>query len=133
MDKPKGFDLKYLLVGEGAKDWYKALGNGWRILVLFLLGLVLVVGIVSIKNALFPKPGDNVHKPTFIALPGSTVGNVDLHSEQKQEAPKRPWWRPIPYVAVYGAVETRKKGSGQVSFDEYDPCLGAQAGLRWDF
>ena len=40
IDKTK-FNLGYLIKGEGAKDWYKALGNGWRLgFIIFVIALV---------------------------------------------------------------------------------------------
>lgn len=56
-DKSK-FSLAYLIKGEGAKDWYKALGNGWRIAFIFGLALLLFLGVRS----LMPKPQKQVIK-----------------------------------------------------------------------
>lgn len=81
MDKTK-FDLKYLFFGEGAKDWYKAIGNGWRIFVLSVFALLLIAGFLWVKNFLFPKPGQNINKPSVVALPGSKIEKVDQTSTQ---------------------------------------------------
>lgn len=130
-DKPSGFSLSYLFKGEGLKDWYKALGAFWRIVIIVVLLVCLISGFVSIKNALFPPPSDNVHKPILIALPGSTVTNPDLHSEQKLEQKKRPWWMPIPYVFGEAGVRTRSEGGG-IKVDDWEPELRAGVGLRID-
>jgi len=81
MDKSK-FDLKYLLIGEGAKDWYKALGNGWRLALIGIVLILIIAGGITIKNFLFPKPSQNVNKPTAVALPFSKVDKIDQTSTQ---------------------------------------------------
>lgn len=132
MDKPNSFSWKYLFAGEGIKDWWKALGALWRIVVIIIIFVFFVCGFVTLKNVLFPPPGDNVHKPWIIALPGSTVTNPDLHSEQKMEQKKRPWWMPIPYIFGEGAVRTRSSGGGGIKFDDWEPEVRAGVGLRID-
>lgn len=78
----KGFDLKYLIKGSGAEDWYKALGNGWRIVVIGILALLLIAGGMQVWNFFFPKKSGNINKPTAITLPFSRVGNIDQTSTQ---------------------------------------------------
>lgn len=80
-DKSK-FSLSYLIKGEGAKDWYKALGNGWRIGVIIILVLLLLFGVMQIWNFFFPKSTSNIHKPTAIALPLSRIEKIDQSSVQ---------------------------------------------------
>jgi predicted negative regulator of RcsB-dependent stress response len=51
IDKTK-FNLGYLLKGDGKKDWFKALGNGWRLGV--ILFIIILVGF-TIWKAFFEK------------------------------------------------------------------------------
>ena len=46
------FNLGYFIKGAGAEDWFKALGNGWRITLILGIGLLLFLGVKSI----LPKP-----------------------------------------------------------------------------
>ncbi len=54
MDKEK-FNLKYLLTGEGKKDWFKAWGNGVKILISVALAAILCIGILGVYRFFFPK------------------------------------------------------------------------------
>jgi hypothetical protein len=128
MEKPSGFNLKYLFAGAGAVDWWKAIGLGWRLGVTILIIILLIAGAVQIKNFLFPQTGSNVHRPTMIALPGSHIGHVDQSAEQKTEVKKRPWFLPIPFISIYGGARTR-----QATSFNFEPEYGAQVGIRWDF
>lgn len=68
IDKNK-FSFKYLLFGEGKKDWYKALGNGWRLIVIGIIATVLVFGGLSLWDRFFPKKQQ--------ATSTTTVGTVE--------------------------------------------------------
>ena len=107
----------------------------WKLVnYLWIIAIVIfvIMGIVFVKNIFFPPAGDNVHKPRVIVLPGgSFTGNVDQSSEQKNEK-SRPWWKPIPYVLVYGGTRTGVNRGG-ISSQDFEPEVGAQIGLRWDF
>ena len=110
------------------KKIWKVLNYLWIIAVV----LLVIMGVVFVKNIFFPSQGDNVHKPWLIALPGSHIDKVDQSSKQKMEEKKRPWWQPIPFVEIYGGVQSRPKNNS-VNFTAYDPEIGTHAGLRWDF
>lgn len=110
------FDIKKFLQGfVTPTTWAKSI-------IYLIMGLIILFIALSIIGR-----GSNVHKPFLLALPGSTVMNPDLSSKQEMEQ-KRPWWRPIPYVAVYGGARNR----GTNSFN-FEPEYGAQVGVRWDF
>lgn len=51
IDKTK-FNLGYLIKGEGTKDWFKALGNGWRFSVILIC--IVLIGF-TIWKAFFEK------------------------------------------------------------------------------
>lgn len=58
IDKTK-FNLSYLIKGEGAKDWYKAVGNGWRFSVILIC--IILIGF-TIWKAFFEKKNlQNIH------------------------------------------------------------------------
>ena len=76
-DKTK-FSLNYLIAGEGIKDWYKALGNGWRIAVIVTLGAFLILGI----RGCFVKQPQNINKPHVIVTPFAKVEKIDQTSTQ---------------------------------------------------
>jgi hypothetical protein len=75
---PDKFDLTYLFTGEGIKDWYKALGAGWRIGVMCLLGFLLLSGI----RGCFTKVSPNVNKPHVIVTPFAKVEKIDQSNVQ---------------------------------------------------
>lgn len=72
------FNLKYLFTGEGVKDWYKALGAGWRIAVMVALAFFLLTGI----RGCFTKISPNVNKPHVIVTPFAKVEKIDQSNVQ---------------------------------------------------
>ena len=114
-DQEKVDILKWLKGFATPTTWAKSL-------IYLIMGLIILFVALSILGR-----GSNVHKPFLVALPGSTVMNPDLSSKQEMEQ-KRPWWRPIPYIAVFGGASSR----GTSKFD-FEPEYGAQVGIRWDF
>jgi hypothetical protein len=102
------FNLKYFLTGAGMEDWYKALGMGWRLLLVAAIGL-------TIYKAYFVKT--QTQRNMITAQPGSTV-----IIQQKQEEKKKTWWIPSPFVDLYTFVESNdRKG------------FGTRFGGRWEF
>ncbi|MFA5299836.1 MAG: hypothetical protein WC389_16755 [Lutibacter sp.] len=81
-DNKTKFSLKYLIAGEGKKDWYKALGNGWRIAVIVILAILLFAGGMQVWNFFFPKKSGNVNNPHTVVLPFAKVDKVDQTSTQ---------------------------------------------------
>ena len=75
------FDLKYLFTGEGLKDWYKALGAGWRLVVIFVAIVTIVTGVRSVIGW-FVKPQQNINKPSVIITPFARVDKIDQTSTQ---------------------------------------------------
>ena len=112
------------------KKWFSGFINPttWsKGFVYFFMIAIIIVVCLTVYRAYFMKTGSNVSKPWVIALPGSTVSEIDMSSTQKIDQ-KRPWWYPIPFVEVFGGV--RNKEAGSLSFEtEY----GARCGVRWDF
>lgn len=118
------FDLKYLITGAGKEDWFKALGLGSRFLIVLLIVGLLAAGGMTLWRTFFPKPQQNISKPVHVGL--LSHDTVDQSTVQNVINPKRKWWEPIPYVAVFGEV----KGS---STDNINLGIGVQGGVRWDF
>lgn len=108
IDKSK-FNLKYFFVGDGAKDWFKALGNGWRLLVIILC--VLLIGFTIWKAFFEKKNQQQIHIGS-----GSTV-NIKQGDEKKPW----PWWIPHPFVDIYGFQESDNRSG-----------MGARFGGRWE-
>ncbi len=79
------FNWKYFIFGNGKEDWYKALGNGARYTAFVVAVILILWGGVSLWRFFFPKAGDNVFKPTVIALPFSKIEKVELSNTQKME------------------------------------------------
>lgn len=65
MTNKDNFNLKYLITGNGKKDWFKALGTGWR---LAFIAAILFLVIVGIKSLFEKKQVQNVSMG-----PGSTA------------------------------------------------------------
>lgn len=107
------FNFKYLIAGDGKKDWFKAWGLGWRLMI--TLGLLCLIGLGI--YTLFPKP--NVQSNTVTAESGSTI-NIIQKNEQKKA-----WWMPSPFVEVYTFVE-KDNTDGRNG-------IGGRFGARWEF
>lgn len=115
---------------QGTLSWVVKLVGGWipvgdKPLREWFGKLVWVIGVIMAVNfvtGLFVRSPANTNQPTVIALPWSTVGNIDQHNKQKSEEVKRKWWQPIPYVAVAGEATSDQRAYGKV-----------ESGIRWDF
>jgi len=106
-DKNK-FNLKYLFVGEGKKDWFKAMGLGWRLAV--IIGGLVLVGIITWKLFYEKKNQQQIHIGA-----GSTV-TIKQGDEKKQW----PWFIPHPFVEIYTYKENDRGG------------VGGKFGGRWE-
>ena len=113
---------------RGIWDWLVRLIGGWIPVgdkpirewfgkILWVVGIIFFFNFVS---GLFRQPSNTNH-PTVIALPWSTVGNVDQANDQKAEV-ERKWWMPIPYISLAGEATSDARTDAKV-----------EAGLRWDF
>ena len=81
-EKPgANFDLLYFFKGEGLKDWWKALGMGWRLLVIAISIITLLTGVRTVVGW-FIKPQQNVNKPTVVVTPFAKVDKIDQTSTQ---------------------------------------------------
>ena len=108
-DKTK-FSLSYLLAGDGIKDWWKAWGTGWRLVVTILIVVLLLTGAVRVYSFIFPKAKQNVSQQRIIALPGSTIGAVDMKTIQVSVEEKT--WE----VGVGGGVLNYDSKNGAAAF-----------------
>lgn len=94
---------------------YKVFGLGLKVLIIALI----ILGIVWVKNLLFPPAPANVNQPTIHVQDGGAVTyNVVQQSEKK-----RAWFIPTPFVEVFGQMTTRDK----------EPEVGARIGAKWEF
>jgi hypothetical protein len=109
MEDKNKFNLKYLFTGDPVnpvKDWYKAIGYGWRI---GAIGLVLVLIIFTIWKAFFEKK--NLQQ-THI---GQVKGDVNITQNVKKTL--------IPFIEGYVFHEGDKD---RLNF-------GIKTGLRVEF
>ena len=81
MAEPFSVRKMFNLSPEG---WYKAFGIGWRLFLVVIVIVIIIAGGVTIKNFFFPKPSQNIHQPSVVALPFSTIeqGAIDQRSTQ---------------------------------------------------
>jgi len=103
------FNLKYLFVGDPvnpAKDWFKAIGFGWRIGIIALaLGFI----IFTFWKAYLKKP------PPTQDIDVSAGGKVNIYN-----APKKNFYVfTEPYIGV-----SNRHSDGEI---------GIRAGIRWEF
>jgi hypothetical protein len=98
-----------------AVSWYKVFGMLLRIFILILL----VFGVIWIKNFLFPAAPQNVNQPNITVAEGAAL-TYTVHQGKKERA----WYVPSPFVEIYGFGERAKED--RMGF-------GARGGLRWDF
>ncbi len=75
------FNLLYFFKGAGLEDWWKALGLGWRLLVIGVGVIVLLSGARTVVGW-FIKPQQNVNKPTVVVTPFARVDKIDQTSTQ---------------------------------------------------
>lgn len=94
--------------------WYKVFGLALKVFVFCLL----ILGVVWIKNFLFPTAPQNVNQPHITVADGGAV-SYTVHQGKKE----RSWWIPTPFVEIFGELKT----------DEDNPALGARTGCRWEF
>ena len=93
----------------------KVIGLGFKALILALL----VLGVVWVKNFLFPTPSTNINKPVIRVESG---GQLTYTVEQKS-AKERKWYVPSPFVEVFGEKTDKNEGIN----------VGARFGARWEF
>jgi len=94
--------------------WYKIFGLGLKILVLTLI----IMGILWIRNILFPTPNVNTNNPNFIVESG---GTVEYHVQQGDK--KREWWLPTPGVGIRCGQRTNEDKPYAEVFGE----------VKWEF
>lgn len=108
----KAFDITYFFKGEGWKDWFKAWGSGYRLVITIVVGGLLILGV----RALFVKKPQNINQPHITVASG---GKVDYQVNQIGDR-KRLF---IPFVEVYTFKEGKTEGFG----------YGLKAGVRFEF
>jgi hypothetical protein len=100
------FDLKYFLMGAGKEDWFKAWGNGWRLLVTIVVAVLLVGGVIF-----FISRGRQTQNTEIKEVKG------DVNIIQKSSRFL------IPFVEIYTMKERNYDGFG----------YGMKAGIRLEF
>lgn len=81
--------------------------------------LLIVMGVLWVKNLFFPPSPANVNQPNISVASG---GNLTYQNVQNSED-KKAWWMPNPFVDVFA----EKKGNNE------DIELGLRTGLHWEF
>lgn len=113
----KGFDLKYLFVGAGLEDWYKAIGTGWRLIVVgMIIAAIIYTGMCLWVNT---RPKKNINQPVITVASGGTSNYTVVQATGKKE---RPWWIPSPFVEVFGQKTSDR-----------DMDTGIRFGGRWEW
>jgi hypothetical protein len=105
------FNLGYFFKGAGVEDWWKALGHGWRLLVIIALCFVVFKGIMTF----FPTQ-KQTQTNTITAQAGSTVNIGQSQSSVKA----RPWWLPHLFTELYAFAESDSRTG-----------VGTRGGLQW--
>jgi hypothetical protein len=95
--------------------WYTVFGLALKVLIFCLI----VLGVVWVKNLLFPAAPQNVNQPNISVAEGGNL-SYTVHQGKKE----RSWWVPTPFVEIYGFGEKAKDERLGV---------GAKGGLRWEF
>jgi len=82
-------DIPPIKVTERLVDWntYKKWAS---YVVISLVALLLIVGVFAIWRFIFPKPAQNIHKPTAIITPFAKVEKLDQSSQQIL-VEEKPW------------------------------------------
>lgn len=94
--------------------WYKVFGLALKGVV----AVLLILGLLWVKNLLFPAAPANVNNPEITVEEG---GQVTYNVTQKSKD-ERAWWIPSPFVEVFGEMDS-----------DGDQEVGARAGARWNF
>lgn len=111
------FDVKKLLAGFASPiTWSKSL-------VYMAMIVIVLFAALTVYRAYFMK---NQQQRTVIRV--ASGGTANITNVQIQEV-KRKWWKPIPYVSMYGEA----RGTSKTSFEDIDYGYGGQVGIRWDF
>lgn len=97
------------------KRLWKLLNYAWIILI----GILMLMGILFVKNLLFPPAPSNVNQPEIHVASGGTLHYQNVQQSEK----KRSWWVPTPFVEIFGEMKS----------DRDTPAVGARAGARWEF
>ena len=108
------FSIKKLL-DFSPIGFYKVIGLSIKAGVIILI----ILGVVWVKNLLFPPAPSNVNQPEIHVATGGT-----LHYQVTQQSEKkRAWWIPSPFVELFGQTDTSDK----------DIKVGTRFGGRWEW
>jgi hypothetical protein len=97
------------------KRLWKLINYFW---ILFII-VLMIMGILFVKNIFFPPVPSNENKPEIHVATGGTLHYTNVQESHK----KRSWWIPTPFVEAFGEMKTDKK----------EPAFGARVGARWEF
>jgi len=79
--------------------------------------ILIILGVVWVKNLIFPPAPANVNQPNIKVESGGTLHYENIQQSEK----KRPWWMPRPFAEIYGFVEDDRQGAG------------ARGGVKWEW
>ena len=109
------FSVKKLL-DLSPLGFYKVFGLAFKAALVVLL----LLGLMWVKNLLFPAAPANVNQPEIHVAEGGS-----LHYEVKQQSKdERAWWIPGPFVELFGQMDS---DSGK------DVTVGTRFGARWEW
>jgi len=88
----------------------------------FKAGLILLIifGVIWVKNLLFPPAPSNVNQPEIHVAEGGTLNYTNTQTSEK----KRAWWIPGPFVELFGQMD---------SDHGKDVTVGSRFGARWEW
>lgn len=98
-DTPFKFNFWTWLFGSGKEDWVKASSRAWKIFLVVAVGILLISGVMFIKNLLFPKPLGNANRQVQIALPWSGVKEQTSTNEQTVIMPQK-----TNHIGLFGGL-----------------------------
>lgn len=123
IDKNK-FSLKYLITGEGAKDWWKAWGAAVKVTITVIGILLLIFGINNVWKMLFPKTNQNLSKQTFTVKDGGHVDNITIQTTVRD--------KPKARVFIYGDTSAGSAVGRHTNFED-NAELRAVIGVRAEY
>ncbi len=94
--------------------WYKVFGLALKVFIFCLI----VLGVIWVKNFLFPQAPQNVNQPNIHVAEGGSLAYT-VHQGKKE----RQWWMPSPGLGVRVGQRTNEDKPFAEVFGE----------LKWEF
>jgi hypothetical protein len=101
------FNLWTWLFGDGKEDWTKASSRAWKIFVVFAVVMLIIFGVLWVKEKLFGKSAGNNNKQVQIALPWSGVKEQTSTNEQTVIMPQK-----TRHIGAWAGLDSSDKDGG---------------------